>query len=229
MKKLTTLKIIGLMVLSSLATATFLYLAATPQQADAYTSLVNRLKGKILLRVEHKGEAWYVNPDNGQRYFMGSPTTAYNLMKSLGLGITDDDLFDIPLAQGNYDENSNKNYYTGHGISFNYPLNWTLDEYSTSLGVRPPNPQVEVNYFWLQWKTQTIESFVNEYNNPQVGSQISLVGTINLNGTIGYKYAGTSSLGPVQMILFTHGSTLYIVTYNNLPEVNEIINSITVL
>jgi len=33
-------------------------------------SLANRLKGKILLQVEGRGEAWYIHPDNGKRYYM---------------------------------------------------------------------------------------------------------------------------------------------------------------
>lgn len=48
--------------------------------------------GKILLQVENKGEAWYVNPNNNQRYFLGRPGDAYNLMRKLGLGITNNNL-----------------------------------------------------------------------------------------------------------------------------------------
>lgn len=48
--------------------------------------------GKILLQVESKGEAWYINPNNNKRYFLGRPSDAYNLMRSLGLGITNNNL-----------------------------------------------------------------------------------------------------------------------------------------
>lgn len=48
-------------------------------------------KGKILLQVEHMGEAWYINPTDGKRYFLGRPTDAFTIMKTLGLGITNDD------------------------------------------------------------------------------------------------------------------------------------------
>ena len=54
-------------------------------------NFANKQKGKILLEVEHKGEAWYVSPVDGKRYFLGRPADAFNVMKSLGLGISNSD------------------------------------------------------------------------------------------------------------------------------------------
>jgi len=54
-------------------------------------SLATRLSGKILLNVEKNGEAWYVNPDNNKRYFLGRPQDAFSLMRELGLGIKEID------------------------------------------------------------------------------------------------------------------------------------------
>lgn len=51
----------------------------------------SRLSGRILLQVEEKGEAWYVRPDNLQRYYLGRPRDAFNLMRELGLGISEKD------------------------------------------------------------------------------------------------------------------------------------------
>lgn len=45
--------------------------------------------GKIFLQVEENGEAWYVNPNDSKRYFLGRPMDAFNVMKNLGLGISD--------------------------------------------------------------------------------------------------------------------------------------------
>ncbi len=45
-------------------------------------------KGKIFLQVEGAGEAWYVNPADGKRYFLGRPADAFNIMRTLGLGIS---------------------------------------------------------------------------------------------------------------------------------------------
>lgn len=46
-------------------------------------------KGKIFLQVESRGEAWYVNPSDGKRYFLARPADAFNVMRQLGTGITD--------------------------------------------------------------------------------------------------------------------------------------------
>lgn len=48
------------------------------------------LNGRILLQVEDNGEAWYVYPDNGQRYFLGRPADAFAVMKKLSLGAKHD-------------------------------------------------------------------------------------------------------------------------------------------
>lgn len=61
-------------------------------------ALRQQLSGKILLQVEANGEAWYVSPDNLKRYFMGRPADAFELMRSLGLGISTKNLISIPVA-----------------------------------------------------------------------------------------------------------------------------------
>ncbi|MFH1582845.1 MAG: hypothetical protein ABIB72_00805, partial [Candidatus Falkowbacteria bacterium] len=45
-------------------------------------------KGKIFLQVQSRGEAWYVNPADGKRYFLARPADAFNIMRQLGLGIS---------------------------------------------------------------------------------------------------------------------------------------------
>ncbi|PLX21270.1 hypothetical protein C0584_03025 [Candidatus Parcubacteria bacterium] len=52
-------------------------------------------KGKIFLQIEEKGEAWYVNPDDGKRYFLGRPADAFSVMRNLGLGISNNDFIDF--------------------------------------------------------------------------------------------------------------------------------------
>ncbi len=54
--------------------------------------LAERLKGKILLQVESVGEAWYVNPKDSKKYYMANGEEAYNIMRNLGVGITNKDL-----------------------------------------------------------------------------------------------------------------------------------------
>ncbi|GEM_PF-2189441 len=59
-------------------------------------SLANRLKGKILLQVQQKGEAYYVYPKNCRMIYMKDGSMAYQIMRLLGLGITNEDLGKIP-------------------------------------------------------------------------------------------------------------------------------------
>lgn len=62
--------------------------------------LGRQLAGRILLQVQSRGEAWYVNPANFKRYFLGRPQDAFNVMRGLGLGITDDNLNKIRTKLG---------------------------------------------------------------------------------------------------------------------------------
>ena len=54
--------------------------------------LSEKLKGRILLQVENKGEAWYVNPRDSKKYYMAGGQEAYEIMRNLGVGITNKDL-----------------------------------------------------------------------------------------------------------------------------------------
>ncbi len=62
------------------------------------TKLRNQLAGYILIQTEQNGEAWYVYPVDRKRYSLGRPTTAFNVMKSLGLGISNVNLAQVPAA-----------------------------------------------------------------------------------------------------------------------------------
>lgn len=64
---------------------------APPPTTGTSSDLVNRLKGYILLDVQSHGEAWYLNPTNGYRYYMKDGATAYEMMRSFGLGMTEAD------------------------------------------------------------------------------------------------------------------------------------------
>jgi len=60
---------------------------------DAATlSIGERLRGRILLQVESRGEAYYVHPSTSERYYMANGDEAYNIMRSFGVGITNKDL-----------------------------------------------------------------------------------------------------------------------------------------
>lgn len=67
-----------------------------------------KLSGKILLRVQAKGEAYYVSPDNLKIHYLGKPADAFRIMRELGLGVTNDNLNKIPVFQ-KYKEKNTKN------------------------------------------------------------------------------------------------------------------------
>ncbi len=43
----------------------------------------NQQKGRIVIAVEGNKDAWYVNPSDGKRYFLGQPGDAYKAMRSV--------------------------------------------------------------------------------------------------------------------------------------------------
>jgi hypothetical protein len=52
------------------------------------SSLANSLQGRILIQVESKGEAWYINPLDLKKYYLGRPADAFALMRQVGLGVS---------------------------------------------------------------------------------------------------------------------------------------------
>jgi len=62
-------------------------------------SFSNKNRGRIFLQVESRGEAWYINPSDGIRYYLGTPNDAFNIMRQLGLGITNINLNKIATAK----------------------------------------------------------------------------------------------------------------------------------
>lgn len=66
-----------------------------PQNANLTindSDLYKRLRGRIVLQVESAGEAWYIHPEVEMMYFLGRPDDAFEVMRELGLGITDANL-----------------------------------------------------------------------------------------------------------------------------------------
>jgi len=70
-----------------------------PQRLKYDSALTERLSGRIMLQVESAGEAWYLNPDDNKRYYLGRPADAFEAMRSLGLGIKTDSLNEITIYQ----------------------------------------------------------------------------------------------------------------------------------
>jgi len=70
--------------------------------------LTEKLKGRILLQVEDHGEAWYVEPKTSKRYYMANGSEAYNIMRNLGVGITNKDLEKVKTNQSFAKQHSGK-------------------------------------------------------------------------------------------------------------------------
>lgn len=64
-----------------------------PLQAASLSSTV---RGRILLDVEGRGEAWYMSPETGRRSYLGRPDDALRTMREFGLGISEADLARVP-------------------------------------------------------------------------------------------------------------------------------------
>lgn len=67
-------------------------------------TFARNLSGRILLQVQQHGEAWYIYPKNCRKIYLKNGEIAYDVMRFLGLGITDADLLQIPV-QGEASEN----------------------------------------------------------------------------------------------------------------------------
>jgi len=83
-------------------------------------ALTTRLTGRILLQVENHGEAWYINPADSQKYYMANGEKAYNIMRFLGVGITNTDLTKIQADKNFAKKHSGKIFLQveAHGEAF---------------------------------------------------------------------------------------------------------------
>lgn len=71
-------------------------------------SVIQKMGGKILLQVQSHGEAWYVNPKDGKRYYMANGDKAYSVMRKFGVGITNRNLEKIKSNKTFAKSNSGK-------------------------------------------------------------------------------------------------------------------------
>jgi len=81
----------------------FIVLGLLLAPLSVFASLASDLSGMILLQVEENGEAWYVYPENLEKYYLGRPADAFNIMRELGLGIAHETL--VPYLAGTFPSN----------------------------------------------------------------------------------------------------------------------------
>ncbi|MFH1822808.1 MAG: hypothetical protein ABH830_03850 [Patescibacteria group bacterium] len=96
-------------MLNKIITLTIILICLTLTPVLAQKNLGQILAGRILLQVESHGEAWYVNPVDQKKYYLGRPTDAFSLMNNLGIGITNADLNKIPIGIINYNDADDDN------------------------------------------------------------------------------------------------------------------------
>lgn len=97
--------------------------------------------GRILVQVEQNGEAWYINPSDKKRYFLGRPRDAYSVMRQTGLGISNENIEKIAIWQENKQsiasvatENRADLIYSDDNFSFVYPSTWKSSKTSGEKG-----------------------------------------------------------------------------------------------
>lgn len=99
----------------------------------------SRLSGKILLRVEANGEAYYVNPDNLKLYYLGRPADAFQIMRELGLGISNANLNDISINQKYRDNDSGPQITSDDIDNILKNIENKLDEFAFQADSAPEN------------------------------------------------------------------------------------------
>jgi hypothetical protein len=66
------------------------------EQYDVYPA---RVRGRIIIDVEDRGAAYYINPQDGRAYYLGEPSSALAVIKRLGTGISNENLRKIDLGE----------------------------------------------------------------------------------------------------------------------------------
>ncbi len=70
----------------------FQKIAQAGMGAEGNLALAKMLSGLIVLQVEKNGEAWYINPVDLKKYYLGRPDDAFRIMREFSLGIKKSDL-----------------------------------------------------------------------------------------------------------------------------------------
>jgi len=76
----------------------------------------SKLLGEILIDTEDNGKAYYINPLDKKSYYLGRPNDAFQIMKTLGMGITNINLDKILSGYLPYTNNNNTTYNNAAGI-----------------------------------------------------------------------------------------------------------------
>ncbi|MBI5077047.1 hypothetical protein HZB94_01560 [Candidatus Falkowbacteria bacterium] len=73
-------------------------LGVTHAYISSHVTFPASVVGKILIDVEESGKAYYIYPKDKKAYYLGKPDDAFQVMRDLGLGISNDNLNLIVIA-----------------------------------------------------------------------------------------------------------------------------------
>lgn len=159
------------------------------------STLINRLLGRIVLQVERNGEAWYIHPVTRERFFMGDPTSAFQVMKKQSLGVLHKVLEDIPVGsiygtledQGEFYNGGSDNDFTAPSPTLENivsSLNWlTFNGKTYQLSI--PNNLTKKDRFFLN-------PFIYDFKNDAQNRFLGINGYTFSNDSLNYHF-GISS------------------------------------
>jgi hypothetical protein len=197
--------------------------ATTSTDSTESNDLVVTARGYILLQVEKRGEAWYVNPENSFRYYMKDGETAYNIMREMGLGISNNNLTKLKAGQKSLVnrlkgrivlqvEENGEAYYVNPGTGALHYLKDGNAAYSVmrdlSLGITDENiskiPDSDLKTYKAK---KTVDKTVSESSNPDgsivlsgkvIDGQVGLSWSLNdLTSSKGFKVVAASHENPI--------------------------------
>lgn len=88
-------------ILISVVLGLFFVLLGANSVSASNANLASKLSGYILLQVQGRGEAWYVNPEDKKRYYMEDGEAAYGIMRYFGLGVNNVDIASLLSGDAN--------------------------------------------------------------------------------------------------------------------------------
>jgi len=128
----------------------------------------SNLSGKILLDVEENGEAYYVDPDTLEGYFLGRPKDAFQVMRERGEGISNENLDGIAVHEkyahkNQGDQDGDHKYYEVSNVVDGDTIDVIIDgeeERIRMIGVDTPetkDPRTTVECFGKEASQKTEE------------------------------------------------------------------------
>jgi len=168
-------------------------LGATHAYITKHTVFPVSVLGKILLDVEDLGKAYYIYPKDGKGYYLGKPADAFNVMRELGLGITNANIATIKDSEVLAEDKKNSTALTWQKkienlVFKNYQK--TTDKLGNLIlsddNFKVILPDINAEYYG-RWRLKILESCHKQIKSffgkdPYVGYQIVDSNSINNNG-----------------------------------------------